>query len=252
MNYFLIPVYNESENISTLAKTLRDALPGLPKTYIFVDDGSSDDTCEVIEKMLEGTTFHILQNPGNSGPGYSFNSGFNYILDTLKASDRDNVITLEGDNTSDPSLIPIMHMLYQQGFDLVLASPYAQGGGFDQTTFFRKLTSFSANLILRLWFDVKVLTLSSFFRLYSVSLLKKIRSEYGELIREKGFISMVEILVKAIRIQAKMIEIPMILDSTKRKGKSKMKVFKTMLSYVRFFIRPHLSLSSDRRSQNVA
>jgi dolichol-phosphate mannosyltransferase len=248
MNYFLIPVYNESENMPALAKTLRDALPDLPKTYIFVDDGSSDDTCSVIEQLLEGTTFHLLKNPGNCGPGYSFNSGFNFILDTLKASDGDTVITLEGDNTSDPSLIPIMHLLYHQGFDLVLASPYAQGGGFDQTTFFRKLTSFSANLILRLWFDVKVLTLSSFFRLYSVPLLKKIRSEYGELIREKGFISMVEILVKAIRIQAKMIEIPMVLDSTKRKGKSKMKVFKTMMSYMRFFIRPNLSNTAGSRS----
>jgi hypothetical protein len=47
---------------------------------------------------------------------------------------------------------------------------------------------------------------------------------------------MVEILLKAIRADAKIIEVPMHLDSSKRKGKSKMKTFKTSMSYIRFLI----------------
>lgn len=238
MIFILIPIYNETENLSELAKTLGLALTNKDKTFVFVDDGSSDGSPEKVLELFQGNNLHLLQNPGNQGPGYSFNAGFNFILDELRAKPEDIVITLEGDNTSDISILPIMMDLHHHGFSLVLASPYAQGGGFDETTFVRKLTSFTANLLLRLWFDVKVLTLSSFYRIYSVQLLHDIRNKYGVLIKEKGFISKVEILVKAIRLKASIIEVPMILHSKKRKGKSKMKVLKTMLSYLRFFLKP--------------
>lgn len=121
----------------------------------------------------------------------------------------------------------------------MLASVYAQGGGFDRTSLLRKLVSFAANMLFRLFFDLKVLTLSSFFRVYSMPVLREIKNRYGgTIIGEPGFISMLEILVKAIRCKAKIIEIPMKLHSSKRKGKSKMKVMRTGFSYVRFLINP--------------
>jgi dolichol-phosphate mannosyltransferase len=236
MIYFLIPVFNEAENIEELAKNLQDVLPDEDRFYIFVNDGSTDDTAKLLTRYFEETKLHILNNPGNRGPGYSFQAGFKFLVQELGAKETDAIITLEGDNTSDLSILPIMLTLYRSGFNLVLASPYAQGGGFDETTFTRKLTSFTANLILRLWFDVKVLTLSSFYRIYSPKLLNALIEKYPELIREKGFISKVEILVKALRTGAKVIEVPMILHSKKRKGKSKLKVMKTTLSYMRFFL----------------
>jgi dolichol-phosphate mannosyltransferase len=236
MIYFLIPVFNEAENIEELAKNLQEVLPEEERTYVFVNDGSSDETVNRLNRYFEENSLHILNNPGNQGPGYSFQAGFKFIIEELKSGESDAVITLEGDNTSDLGILPIMLTLYRSGFNLVLASPYAQGGGFDETTFTRKLTSFTANLILRLWFDVKVLTLSSFYRIYSPELLKVLFEKYPVLIREKGFISKVEILVKALRSGAKVIEVPMILHSKKRKGKSKLKVMKTTLSYMRFFL----------------
>jgi glycosyltransferase involved in cell wall biosynthesis len=238
--YFLIPVYNESENLPELARSILDILPHEEKTYVFVNDGSKDDTSSIINDLFSGANFHVLNNPGNQGPGYSFNSGFEYILDVLKAKMDDVVVTLEGDNTSDINILPIMLDLNRHGFELVLASPYAQGGGFDETTFFRKTSSFVANILLRLWFDVKVLTLSSFYRIYSVKLLYEIRNKYEVLIKEKGFISKVEILIKAIRLKTQIIEVPMMLHSKKRKGKSKMKVAKTIMSYLKFFLKQRL------------
>lgn len=238
MIYFLIPIFNEKDNLTELSNTLRLAYPGEGKTFVFVDDCSSDDSGATIKELLANEQVHVLRNEQNQGPGYSFNRGFNYILDDLAAEPHDHVVTLEGDNTSDPGIMNVMLELRNYGFDLILASPYAQGGGFDQTTLFRKISSFGANLMLRLWFDVKVLTLSSFYRIYSVQLLHDIRTNFGAFMKEKGFISKVEILVKAIKQKAKIIEVPMVLNSTKRKGKSKMKVFKTILSYIRFFIKP--------------
>ena len=69
---------------------------------------------------------------------------------------------------------------------------------------------------------------------YSVSLLAKIKKERKTIIEEHGFICMVEILIKSIRAKARIIEVPMTLRSEARVGKSKMKVFKTTMNYLKF------------------
>jgi dolichol-phosphate mannosyltransferase len=130
-----------------------------------------------------------------------------------------------------------MPSLHKMNFDLVLASVYAQGGGFDQTSFFRKFTSAVANFLFRFLFNVQVLTLSSFYRVYSISILRKIKSKYQALITETGFICMLEILVKGIQAEARVIEVPMKLHSFKRQGPSKMKVLKTTLQYFKFLFK---------------
>ncbi len=169
----------------------------------------------------------------NTGPGDSFNKGFEWILQQ-SSSDSDIIITLEGDNTSDLAILPDMLAISGLGYDLVLASVYAQGGGFVKTSLARRLLSFFANMFFRTIFNVKILTLSSFYRIYHVSLVKAIKSRYQVIIEEKGYISMLEILLKAISLKTRIIEVPMILNTDKRRGKSKMKRLKTALSYLNF------------------
>jgi dolichol-phosphate mannosyltransferase len=155
----------------------------------------------------------------------------------LDISNADLIVTIEADNTSDIKILERMILNSRAGFDLVLASPYAQGGGFEETTLFRRILSFAANTVLRFCFDVKVLTLSSFYRVYKPDIIKVIKAKYGTIIEEPGFICMVEILIKAIRCKAQIIEIPMVLYSEKRKGKSKMKIIKTGFSYLKFLLK---------------
>ena len=236
MIYFLIPVFNEADNIPLLAKSIINSLPLEEKYYVFVDDCSTDNTIETIKKYFTGQHLQLITKETNGGPGDSFNKGFDWILGS-SASLTDTIVTMEGDNTSDINILSKMYTISLLGYDLVLASVYAQGGGFNKTLFFRRLISVLANSMIRFIFDLKVLTLSSFYRIYSVALIRKIKDNNKVLIYEKGFISMVELLLKAIRADAKIIEVPMLLDMSKRKGKSKMKTFKTFLSYVVFLIK---------------
>lgn len=236
MIYFLIPVFNEEKNIPLLFNELSSVLPDQEKFYIFSNDGSSDNTISCIQHYFQDVPYIILGDHKNRGPGYAFNVGFEWILNHSQSND-DVVITLEADTTSDISILPQMLAIHKQGYDLVLASVYAQGGGFDKTSFFRKIISFFANMMFRLFFNVKVLTLSSFYRIYSVALLKKVKSTYGTIVSEYGFICMLEVLLKCIRCEARIIEVPMVLKSSKRKGKSKMKVLKTFYGYLAFLIK---------------
>lgn len=234
--YILIPVYNESANISTLYKEIAKIPLSITKFIVFSDDGSKDDTINVIVDQFKNSPHTILSDGLNRGPGSAFNIGFDWIIANSSNPD-DLVVTMEADSTSDITLFDKMVSLHDLGFDLVLASVYAQGGGFDGTTFFRKFLSAIANLTFRFLLDIKVLTLSSFYRLYTVTLLKNIKNKNGVIIEENGFICMIEVLVKAIHQNARIIELPMTLNSKKRVGKSKMKIFKTGIEYLKFFMK---------------
>lgn len=235
VTYFLIPIYNECENIEALHRNISCVLTDRKRFFIFVDDGSSDASVSMLKKYFGAFPHHIIEKDRNYGPGDSFNRGFLWVLE--HSSDRnDKIVTLEADNTSDIHILPRMMAISELGYELVLASIYAQGGGFYRTCLFRKVISFLANMLFRSILNVRVLTISSFYRIYHIGLLRRILDKYDDLITEKGFICMLEILIKSIHVHASIIEVPMILKSTNRKGKSKMKIIKTSTSYLRFLL----------------
>ena len=235
MIYFLVPTYNEEANIPELAKNFLAVELNDEKFFVFVDDCSSDNTIATLKNHFPSERLQVIEKEINKGPGDSFNLGFNWILEN-STSNSDLVVTLEADNTSDIAILPTMTMLSNHNFDIVLASVYAQGGGFGKTSFIRKFLSFGANFMFRFMFDVKVLTLSSFYRSYKIEALRKIQGKYDQIIQEAGFVCMLEILLKGIKTGASVIEVPMTLQSDKRKGKSKMKIFKTMKAYMKFLL----------------
>lgn len=234
---YLIPMYNEADNLKLLHNRITTHPLEGNSFYVFVDDCSTDDSIAIVKKLFSNQQCHVIEKETNKGPGDSFNKGMEYILDKF-SSDRDvKVITMEADNTSDIEILKEMVGISHLGYDLVLASIYAQGGGFSQTTFLRKLLSFVANMVFRAVFNIKILTLSSFYRIYDIELLRKIKAKNTQLIEEHGFICMLEILIKAIEQDAKCIEVPMLLDSQIRQGKSKMKIWSNSIKYIQFLLK---------------
>lgn len=232
MVYFLVPIYNEELNIPALRNSFAGLLADKANFFVFSDDGSSDSSVKMLNEYFSGVAFTVIENKINKGPGNAFNEGFEWIL-SHSNNENDTVITLEADGTSDLGILPAMLGINRLGYDLVLASVYAQGGGFDKTSFFRRMISSAGNIVFRFFFDLKILTLSSFYRVYSLSLLRKIKQKYPVLITETGFTCMLEILIKSLSVGCQVIEVPMMLYSAKRKGKSKMKILKTTFSYLR-------------------
>lgn len=233
---YLIPMYNEVDNLSLLHSNLMGLSVCKNNFYLFVDDCSTDGSPVLVKSLFKDNDFHIIEKRKNAGPGDSFNLGFNYLLEKYAANENVKVITMEADNTSDINILNDMLTISNLGYSLVLASIYAQGGGFSQTSFFRKMLSFTANMIFRTLFDVKTLTLSSFYRVYNLNLLRSIKKNNKNIIEQSGFICMFELLLKSIDEGAKIIEVPMELKSEMRKGKSKMKVFQNAISYLQFLI----------------
>ena len=234
--YVVVPAYNEEPNIPALCEAFRELGEELRSRfslhYILVDDGSTDQTVAVARREAGTLDLVVLQHERNKGPGAAFATGFGHLAQRL--GEPDWVITMEGDNTSRHELIKQMLTRAAEGFDAVFASPYMYGGGFTQTSFMRKFLSSGANLVVKDFLDIQgILTVSSFFRLYRAGTLLRMQQVFGAGIVERtGFESMVEMVMKMAMLRITISEVAMLLDSSRRKGKSKMKLLRTIRGYL--------------------
>jgi len=89
----ILPAYNESERLETsLPKVLEYvAQRGLEAEIIVVNDGSKDDTADIVRKFAAlHPCVRLLENPGNRGKGYSVRNGMLHARgDILLFSDTD-------------------------------------------------------------------------------------------------------------------------------------------------------------------
>jgi dolichol-phosphate mannosyltransferase len=245
-NVFVVPAYNERENIARLLEDL-ESRPALYATagsrVIVVDDGSDDGTADVVAHYHGPLPVEILRLDENQGPGGAFRAGFAAALSDV--DEEAFVVTLEADTTSDLDALPEMLARARAGAELVLASVHG-GGRMLNVSPLRRVLSRGAGLAIRRALGVEPHTVSSFFRVYRASLLRTADRHYGDrLIRESGFVCKAELLTKLAALGARIEEVPVDLDGSRRVGPSKMPVFKTLLGYWRLLLRQGLRLGRE-------
>jgi dolichol-phosphate mannosyltransferase len=230
---FVIPAYNERDNIPNLMADLTPRALDLGARVIFVDDGSGDGTADVIEEHRDGLHLAIVRHKVNRGLGTAINSGLRAALG--EAHDDDAIVTLEADNTSDLDDLPAMLEKFEQGNDVVLASVYAPGGRIIGVAPWRLAASRSVSSAFRYVGGLReVHTLSSLYRVYRAGTLRRAADTYGYLlVREPGFAANVELLLKLYNAGAKVAEVPTVNDWSRRLGTSKMNLRPTVMAYGR-------------------
>ena len=235
--HIVVPVLNEENNVPELIRsfaTIRNRLqPSFRVRLVVVDDGCTDRTVDCLERLRGDLELRILAHTRNLGPGAAFGTAFQHLAGKLAGPDW--VATMEGDNTS--AVECLLHMLKrrEEGYEVVLASPYAYGGGLRGVESNRIWLSHAANALAKTVLGLRGLhTLSSFFRLYSAPVIGRLQSRYGPRIIEfAGFECMVELLLKLVLVEARISEVEVELDWSGRRGKSKMKRLKAIAGYLR-------------------
>ncbi|MGI8715738.1 MAG: glycosyltransferase [Solirubrobacteraceae bacterium] len=230
---FVIPAYNERDNIPNLMADLGPCASALGARIIFVDDGSTDGTAEAIEEHRDGLHLAIVRHEVNRGLGTAINSGLRAALG--EAQDDDAIVTLEADNTSDLTDLPRMLERFEEGNDIVLASVYAPGGKILGVAPWRLAASKAVSNVFRYAGGLRdVHTLSSLYRIYRAGTLRRAAETYGYLlVREPGFAANVELLLKLYNAGATVAEVPTVNDWSRRLGSSKMSLTPTVLAYGR-------------------
>ncbi|MEX1189937.1 MAG: glycosyltransferase family 2 protein [Bacteroidia bacterium] len=112
----VIPLYNEDESLPELVSWIQEVMKenDLSFEVILIDDGSNDNSWNVIENLSNTTTgikgIRFRRNYGKSG---ALNVGF-------EAAQGDVVITMDADLQDSPDEIPQLYrMITKEGFDLV-------------------------------------------------------------------------------------------------------------------------------------
>lgn len=112
----IVPLYNEEESLPELAQWIERVMNanGFSYEIIFVNDGSTDRSQQVIHKLAEA-------NPAIHGVAFSRNYGKSPALDTgFRRAKGDVVITMDADLQDSPDEIPELYrMITEEGYDLV-------------------------------------------------------------------------------------------------------------------------------------
>jgi dolichol-phosphate mannosyltransferase len=232
-NLFVVPAYNERVNLPRLLEDLEDRPHLWPdgSHVIVVDDGSTDGTAEYVDDYEGPLPLQLVRMGTNQGPGAAFRAGFARALRLCPGEGY--VITLEADTTSDLDALPRMLERSRHGAELVLASVHG-GGKMLNVSRLRLALSVGAGVVVRRALGLDARTVSSFFRVYSAALLRRMIDRHGDqLITEQGFACKAELLAKIVAAGACVEEVPVDLDASRRIGDSKMRILPTLLGYRR-------------------
>jgi glycosyltransferase involved in cell wall biosynthesis len=112
----VIPLLNEKESLSPLVKAIAGALDaaGLSYEVIFVDDGSTDGSFDVIAALSREHAGKIraVRFSRNYGKAAALSVG-------IEQAHGDIIVTMDADLQDDPAVIPDMVQLLDKGYDVV-------------------------------------------------------------------------------------------------------------------------------------
>jgi dolichol-phosphate mannosyltransferase len=228
-----LPAYNEADSIDPLFERIADAraraLPNL--SVLLYNDGSKDNTQALAAAWhgRKGLPVRVIGMAENRGLGWAVAS---LIRDfgSAEAGGQPGapyMALMDCDDTMDPFQITAMlEKLEAEKLDLVIASRYRSGATVWGVPFHRRVMSRGARVLFGLMHPIRgVRDYSCGFRLYRRDLLERALAEWGDdLIVQRGFASMVEVLLKLGRMGAKCGEIPLQLHYDQKRGESKMPV----------------------------
>ena len=112
----IIPLLNEEESINELYQWITKVMQSNGYSYelIFIDDGSNDQSCNIITKLAKDDfTVRGIRFLENFGKSQALHAGF------VKAQ-GDVIITMDADLQDNPEEIPALYqMIDEDGYDLV-------------------------------------------------------------------------------------------------------------------------------------
>ena len=230
---FVIPAYNEAENIPRLLADLAPVARELGARVIIVDDGSTDGTGEVIREHAQDMHLAVVTHTVNRGLGTAINTGIRAALERVLRRRRDR--HPRGRHDLRP-LRPAAHARALRPGRRRRARLGLRARRQDRRR--RRLApaaSKSVSNTFRYLGGLREMhTLSSLYRVYRAGTLRRAADTYGYLlVREPGFAANVELLLKLYNAGASVAEVPTVNDWTTRKGESKMQLKPTVLAYFR-------------------
>ena len=170
----ILPVFNEEENLVEMNTEITGVLDNMDADYeiIYVDDGSTDRSFEILNSLREeNQKIKLIQFRRNFGQTAGLAAGFDY-------ASGDVIVTMDSDRQNDPNDIPMMLDKINEGYDLI------SGWRFDRQDAWlsRKLPSKMANSLISKITGVKLHDYGCSLKAFRKDVIVNLRL-YGEMHR---------------------------------------------------------------------
>jgi Glycosyl transferase family 2 len=188
--------------------------------FVCVDDGSADDTWQLLGQQAAGRPFvRLVRHPHNRGVAAAIRTG-------LQSTDAALAASIDGDLSYDPlELRAMLAPLLAGAAEVVTASPYHPRGGVRNVPGWRLSLSRTLSFAYRLLLRSPIRTWTACFRVYR-------RAAVADLpLVHEGFLGTAELLVRVLRRGGRVAEHPCVLEA-RLFGFSKMKVLRTIRGHL--------------------
>ncbi|HZZ39199.1 MAG TPA: glycosyltransferase family 2 protein [Acidobacteriaceae bacterium] len=111
----VVPFHNEEENVTTLYDRLKEVMEHVGESFelVFVDDGSNDRTCRLLEEIAAvDSRVLVVKLRRNFGQTSALAAGFDH-------AEGDFILAMDGDLQHDPNEIPGFLEKLEEGYDVV-------------------------------------------------------------------------------------------------------------------------------------
>lgn len=221
----IFPCYNEEAGIPQLVEQLEPVVKELKKEYaielIFVDDGSKDNTYELLQQHFGKISYaKIIKHEKNGNLGTALKTGFSNATGNL-------IATFDSDCTFPPSLLPGMLQLFDDNTDIVTVSAYHPEGKIESDENFRIFLSKSVSWMYRTLLNSGIYSHGGLTRVYKRQVIENVT------FKATNFLSVTEILAKAVLQGYKVKEFPAKLRK-RQFGQSSMKLVPVIKSHLSF------------------
>jgi polysaccharide deacetylase family protein (PEP-CTERM system associated) len=219
----VVPCFNESQSLRYLNNTLQSLTKTFGEeyafTFVFVDDGSTDDTWATLNTLFGGREdCRLVRHEQNHGAARSIQTG-------LRHAETQVVCSIDCDCTYDPHELARMIPLLTDDVDVVTASPYHPQGKVRNVPGWRLFLSRHLSRLYRLVLRQKLFTYTSCFRVYRKQTTAALE------IRHPGFLGVAEFIAQADLAGRRIVEYPTTLE-VRVLGHSKMKVLQTIAGHL--------------------
>src|SRR4051794_3717518 len=208
----IVPTYNERENLPQLVPAI--LAQGESFHVLVVDDNSPDGTGQIADDLAAADSrVNVLHRDGKRGLGTAYVAGFKWALER----GFDYVFEMDADFSHDPAALPALLDGAVRG-DCAVGSRWVPGGGTENWSLIRTLISRGGSLYAKLILGVPVNDLTSGFKCFSSSVLRKLDLDS---LGSNGYAFQVEVNFRCHRLGYRIVEVP-IRFVDRRVGKSKM------------------------------
>ncbi len=196
----IMPVYNEMTTIAEIIHRVGEALVGLSKELVIVDDGSTDGTREYLQSLAEGETrdgltVKVIIHETNQGKGAAIRTAIAHVTgDIILIQDAD----LEYDPQDYPALLqPIL----EQRADVVFGNRF-HGGPHRVLYFWHFVGNKLLTTLCNIMTNLNLTDMEVGYKVFRAEILKQVQ------LCSNRFGFEPEITVKMARLDCRIYEVP--------------------------------------------